>query len=123
MDFSGLSDATVSVIRSGADCADYDFSPPDTVERGTQVAGDNFTRSGYSVVQADEQSPECTHLREAPISEFQRSVFGRKNYDEIDNSKRGEFAKVSLNLIDNPAKLYVQWELGNRCWPRRSKKR
>ena len=69
---------------------------------GTQVAGDNFTRSVYSVVQAEEQFPECTHLREALISELHRSVFTRKNYDENDNSKWGEFAKVRLNLIDNP---------------------
>ena len=102
MDLSGLSDAHVSVIHSGADSADYYSSPPDTVERGTQVAGDNFTCSVYSVVQADEQFPECTHLREALISEFHRSVFTRKNYDEIDNSRRGDFAKVRLNLIDNP---------------------
>ena len=67
MDLSGLSDAHVSVVHSGADSADYDFSSPDTVERGTQVAGDNFTRSVYSVVEADEQFPECTHLREALI--------------------------------------------------------
>ena len=94
MDFSGLSEATVSVIHSGPDSADYDFSPPGTVEGGTQVARDNFTRSVYSVVQANEQFPECTHLREALISEFQRSVFTPKNYIEIDNSKWGEFAKV-----------------------------
>ena len=102
MDLSGLSDAHVSVIHSGADSADYDFSPPDTVERGTQVAGDIFTRSIYFVVQADEQFFECTHLREALESEFHRSVLTRTNYDEIDNSKRGEFAHVRLNPIDNP---------------------
>ena len=102
MDVSFLSDATVSVIHSGADSVDYGFSPPDTVERGTHVAGDNFTRSVYSVVQADEQLSECTHLQEALISDFQRSVFTRKNYDEIDNSKRGEFVKVKMNLIYSP---------------------
>ena len=54
MEFSGLSESIVSVIHGGADSADYDFWPPGTVERCTQVAGDNFTGTVYSVVQADE---------------------------------------------------------------------
>ena len=29
-------------------------------------------------------------------------AFTRTNYDEIDNRKRCEFAKVKLNLIENP---------------------
>ena len=53
-------------------------------------------------MQADEHFTECRHLREALISEVHRSVVTRKNCDDIENSKRGEFAKVRLNLMDNP---------------------
>ena len=76
-----------------------------TPERGIQFKGDGLSSQGnFSVVQADVEFPECGDLRKVLVEEFQQSVFTRKKFGEVDNTKRGpeHVAFVHLELVGDP---------------------
>ena len=82
--FAGTDSALLQVVHEEP----LNFVP--TPERGIQFKGDGLSSQGiFSVVQADVEFPECEDLRKILVEEFQQSVFTRKKFGEVDNSKQG----------------------------------
>ena len=98
-EFAGTDSALLQVVHEEP----LSFTP--TPERGIQFTGDGLSSQGiFSVVQADVEFPECEDLRKVLVEEFQQSVFTRKKFEEVDNSKRGpkDIAFVHLELVGDP---------------------
>ena len=98
-EFAGTDSALLQVVHEEP----LSFTP--TPERGIQFTGNGLSSQGiFSVVQADVEFPECEDLRKVLVEEFQQSVFTRKKFEEVDNSKRGpeDIAFVHLDLVGDP---------------------
>ena len=98
-EFAGTDSAFLQVVHDEA----LNYVP--TPERGIQFKGDGQLSQGiFPVVQADVEFPECEDLRNIVVEEFQQSVFTRKKFREVDNSKRGpkDIAFVHLELVSDP---------------------
>ena len=97
IDYSVLSDTPLEPVLHDPDTGSgsenaishEQYSSDDDVglrERGTCVCNDDISRSVFSVVQADQEFPECQDLRDAILDEFEKSVFTRKTFKEVNNS-------------------------------------
>ena len=105
VDFQGLQDSASDVISESDDSEDNaltdEYMSDSNTEHGIQVVSDDPGTSIFSVVQGDMEYEDCQHLREALISEFKEQVFTRKTFAQVDNVKRGDYAKVKLEPIPN----------------------
>ena len=98
-EFAGTDSALLQVVH------EEPLSFTSTPERGIQFTGNGLSSQGiFSVAQADVEFPECEDLRKVLLEEFQQSVFTRKRFEEVDNSKRGpeDIAFVHLELVGDP---------------------
>ena len=78
-------------------------SHPGVQERGFQVRNDQYSRSIRSVIESNEQLPECQELREFVLVEFKENLFTSKRYDQVTRehvAKRGDFGTVHLEPIE-----------------------
>ena len=112
-EFAGTDSALLQVVHEER----LSFTP--TPERSIQFTGDGLSSQGiFSVVQADVEFPECEDLRKVLVEEFQHSVFTRKKFEEVDNSKRGpeDIAFVHLELVGDPKPHSAKaiWTVGVR---------